>query len=158
MSRRGFFSSPPHVLQLILLLLDLAGIVVSAVSADTLTFFNPVLRPLLFVAMSRRARRVVGTFFRVLPDLAPWAAMLLLLLFFYALLGVLLFGPPDPLLGLDDPYVHVHVHVHVHILVHVHVPCSCAYVMACTCTHTRWTRVCAGTSSRSHAHCSLWSC
>ena len=98
---RGFFSSPPHVLQLILLLLDLAGIVVSAVSADTLTFFNPIIRPLVFISMSRRARRAVVTFARVLPDLFNWAAMLVLLLVFYALLGVMLFGPPDPLLGTD---------------------------------------------------------
>ena len=104
MSRRAFFSSPPHVVQLVLLLLDLAGIIVSAVSADTLTFFNPLLRPLLFIAMSSRARRAVFTFLRVLPDLAKWAAMLLLLLGFYALLGVVLFGPPQPLLGADADY------------------------------------------------------
>ena len=44
MSRQRFFSSAPHVVQLILLLLDLAGIVVSAISPGTLTFFNPIVR------------------------------------------------------------------------------------------------------------------
>ena len=104
MSRQRFFSSAPHVVQLILLLLDLAGIVVSAISPGTLTFFNPIVRPLLFVAMGRRTRRAVFTFLRVLPDLANWAAMLVVLLLFYALLGVMLFGPPEPLLADDGDY------------------------------------------------------
>ena len=106
MSRRTFFSSPAHVAQLLILLLDAAGIIVSAISADTLTFFNPLLRPLLFAAMSVRTRRALATFFRVLPSLGDWSALLLLLLAFYALLGVCIFGPPDPLLGDDGVYFH----------------------------------------------------
>jgi len=40
----------------------------------------------------------------VLPSLAAWAGLLLLLLALYALLGVLCFGPPEPLLADDDVY------------------------------------------------------
>lgn len=85
-------------------MLDAAGIFVSAVSADVMTFFNPLLRPLLFVAMSSRTRRALATFGRVLPSLADWSGLLILLVVFYALLGVLLFGPPDALLGDDGAY------------------------------------------------------
>ena len=55
MGRRTFFSSPVHLCQLLLLLLDAGGIAVSAVSPGTLTFLNPIIRPLLFVVMSSRA-------------------------------------------------------------------------------------------------------
>ena len=53
-------SSPAHVVQLLILLLDAAGIAVSAISAETMTFFNPLLRPLLFAVMSSRTRRAIG--------------------------------------------------------------------------------------------------
>ena len=60
---------------------------------DTLTFFNPVLRPLLFVALSTRGRRAFATFLRVIPAVAEPAALVLLLLAFASALGVGLFGP-----------------------------------------------------------------
>ena len=86
LGQNAFFKSPQHLVQLVLVVLDAAGIVVSAISADTLTFFNPLLRPFLFVAMSSRSRDALGAFLHVLPSLFDWVALLLLLLTFYALL------------------------------------------------------------------------
>ena len=55
------------MIQLIILALDAAGILSSLVSPTTATFLNPMLRPLLFVAMSRSVRRSFGSFLLVLP-------------------------------------------------------------------------------------------
>ena len=88
-------------MQLLILVLDAAGIVISALSPNTLTFFNPMLRPLLFIAMSARVRRAFGSFIRLIPAVADCVLLVLLHLTFFAMLGVLLFGGPEPLLG-DD--------------------------------------------------------
>ena len=50
--------------------LDAAGVLMSAASPATLTFFNPLLRPLLFVAMSRTLRRAASQFLSVIPAVA----------------------------------------------------------------------------------------
>jgi len=102
MSSRQFFSSAWHVLQFLLLLLDSLGIAITAVSPTTLTFFNPMLRPMIFVAMSGRVRRAFGSFFRLIPLVAEWGLMVLLLLGFYAVTGVLIMGRNRPLLGANQ--------------------------------------------------------
>ena len=69
-----------------------------------MTFFNPLLRPILFAVMTSRTRHAIGTFLRVLPSLAAWAGLLVLLVLLYALLGVLCFGPGAPLVADDGHY------------------------------------------------------
>ena len=106
MSSRAFFGSAWHLLQLLILLLDaagdaratflratltdapphcaVAGIATSAVSPSTLTFFNPMLRPLLFVAYSSRVRRAFGSFIAAIPAVASVVGLVLMHLIFFA--------------------------------------------------------------------------
>ena len=92
MSSRLFFASPWHVIQLGILALNAAGIVTSLLSPATAPFLNPMLRPLLFVAMSRSVRRSFGSFLLVLPAVSDALLLVLLLLGFFAATGVLLFS------------------------------------------------------------------
>ena len=92
MSSRLFFASPWHVIQLGILSLNAAGIVTSLLSPATAPFLNPMLRPLLFVAMSRSVRRSFGSFLLVLPAVSDALLLVLLLLGFFAATGVLLFS------------------------------------------------------------------
>lgn len=99
-SSRSFFASGWHLLQLLLLLIDAAFIAISAALPDyELAFLNPLLRPLLFLSLFERTRSVVGQIASVVPAVAGWALLILLLLLFFALCGVLLFGGTDPLLA-----------------------------------------------------------
>ena len=92
MSSRLFFASPWHVIQLGILALNAAGIVTSLLSPRSAPFLNPMLRPLLFVAMSRSVRRSFGSFLLVLPAVSDALLLVLLLLGFFAATGVLLFS------------------------------------------------------------------
>ena len=96
MSSRLFFASPWHVIQLGILALNAAGIVTSLLSPTTAPFLNPMLRPLLFVAMSRSVRRSFGSFLLVLPAVSDALLLVLLLLGFFAATGVLLFSAEGP--------------------------------------------------------------
>ena len=80
------------MIQLIILALDAAGILSSLVSPTTATFLNPMLRPLLFVAMSRSVRRSFGSFLLVLPAVSDALFLVVLLLVFFAAASVLLFS------------------------------------------------------------------
>ena len=67
MTPTAYFASPWHLLQLLILCLDAAGICISAISPVTATFLNPMLRPLLFIVMSSSVRSSFGSFLRVIP-------------------------------------------------------------------------------------------
>ena len=97
MGSAAFFSSRWHLAQLLILATDAAGVLMSAASPATLTFFNPLLRPLLFVAMSRTLRRAASQFLSVIPAVADCLILIVLLLVVASIGGVLLFehcGPP----------------------------------------------------------------
>ena len=106
MSPRNFFSSPWHIVQMLLLSLNLAIVCIQAASptnlaildrpqAATLNDLNPMLRPIFFVAISRSVRRAARSFFRVIPAVSDLIFLMVLLLMVFSVLGVLLFGFED---------------------------------------------------------------
>ena len=68
-----------------------AGDILDRPQAAVLNYLNPMLRPILFVALSRSVRRSLRSFVRVVPAVLDIFFLVLLLLLFGAALGVLLF-------------------------------------------------------------------
>lgn len=108
MSPRAFFLSPWHVIQLLLLVLNGSIVAVQMLlwpthtdvhselldrpQAAALNYLNPMLRPILFVAISRTVRRSLRSFFRVFPAVSDMLLLMVALLAFFSAIGCLLFG------------------------------------------------------------------
>ncbi|KAL1495430.1 hypothetical protein AB1Y20_016798 [Prymnesium parvum] len=100
MTSRAFFASPWHLTQFLLLVLNSVFVAVQALApaghahgaSRGLTAINPMLRPILFVAMSRSVRRSFRCFLRVIPAVADCVLLVLVMLVVYAIAGVILFA------------------------------------------------------------------
>jgi hypothetical protein len=75
MGQHAFLRDPWHMVQLALMSASLAGVLISAVQPNTLTMLNPILRPLLFVAMSRRVRKAFKWLLIIVPNFAEVTAL-----------------------------------------------------------------------------------
>ena len=87
MKTAAFFASTWHLVQLFILCTDAAGIAISAISPSTATFLNPMLRPLLFIAMNSSVRHSFCSFLRVIPAVFDCIVLVILLLAFFGTTG-----------------------------------------------------------------------
>merc|ERR1711871_1810109 len=86
----AFYKNKWHVAEVVLLLVDAAAILVTLVAPTSMPL-TPLLRPLIFVCISRRVRRAATSLLRVLPSFLDCAFLIALLIGFWALFGMLLF-------------------------------------------------------------------
>jgi two pore calcium channel protein 1 len=82
-----------HVVQMLLIIAALAAALVGVVDSSngTALLVLPLLRPLLFVTLSRKVRGAFVKLVRVVPAFADCALLLCLLVGFFSMLGLLLF-------------------------------------------------------------------
>lgn len=80
-----------YYVQIVLLLCDVAGVFLSWINPTGMTLINPVMRPLLFVAMSRHARNSWAVLFKILPSFIDVAVLLILTIFVFSVAGVIMF-------------------------------------------------------------------
>lgn len=86
----AFYSNRWHVAEVVLLLVDAAAILVTLMAPDSKPLM-PMLRPMIFVCVSRRVRRAVTSLFKVIPSFLDCAFLIALLIGFFALFGMLFF-------------------------------------------------------------------
>lgn len=86
----AFYKNKWHIAEVVLLLVDAAAILVTLVAPSSMPLM-PLLRPLIFVCISRRVRRAATSLLRVLPSFLDCAFIIALLIGFWALFGMLLF-------------------------------------------------------------------
>ena len=86
----AFYGNRWHVAEVVLLLTDAAAILVTLMAPDSKPLM-PILRPMIFVCVSRRVRRAVTSLFKVVPSFLDCAFLIALLIGFFALFGMLFF-------------------------------------------------------------------
>jgi amino acid transporter len=90
MSAHAYFGNKWHVAQLVLVLADVASIMVALLAPARMPLM-PLIRPLLFVCISRRVRKAVLSLFKIIPSFLDCAVLVTLLIGFFSLFGMLLF-------------------------------------------------------------------
>ena len=86
-----FWSNRWYVAQLALMLAELAGVFLSRFNPTGLTLMNPILRPILFIAMSRRVRDSWALLIRILPSFMDIVVLGAITIFFFAVVGTVMF-------------------------------------------------------------------
>jgi potassium/chloride transporter 9 len=91
-----FWSNKWYMVQLSLMLVELAGVFLSMLNPTGLTLMNPVMRPVLFIVMSRRVRDSWAMLFRILPSFMDIVALGTMTIFIFAIVGTVMFeGTPE---------------------------------------------------------------
>jgi hypothetical protein len=79
------------MIQIVLLTADLTGVGVMVLAPSSLPLWNPIIRPIVFVALSQSMRGALTTLLRTLPSVLDSVVLITLLLVIYSTLGMLLF-------------------------------------------------------------------
>eukprot|EP00937_MAST-01D_sp_MAST-1D-sp2_P003304 g3304.t1 len=91
----AFYKNKWHIAEVVFVLIDAAAILVALAAPNAMPLM-PLLRPIIFVCVSRRVRRAITSLIRVLPSFLDCAFLIALLIGFFALFGMLLFqGTPE---------------------------------------------------------------
>ena len=91
LGRAQFFRNRWYMIQIVLLTADLTGVGVMILAPDSLPLWNPIIRPIVFVALSQSMRGALATLLRTLPSVLDSVVLITLLLVIYSTVGLLLF-------------------------------------------------------------------
>jgi len=115
-----YFKDRWNIVDLVIVILSLAGILVESLSSTRRLLINPtvarslrvlrIIRVLKLVKLAKGVRSLLDTLFEALPQVANLGLLFLLLFFIYSCLGIQLFGtlecsPSHPCQGLG-PHAH----------------------------------------------------
>lgn len=88
-----FWRNRWHLVQIAIMIAEVSGFFIQILTPDTirLTLMNPLMRPLLFVAMSRRVRGAWINLVKIIPSILEVFSLVTLTIFVFAIVGMLLF-------------------------------------------------------------------